>query len=84
MKFNNKKYILKLDTYDIIIIILLLLLLLLLIERLSLLTMTNLNQVREVLLFVCSKVAEETTLSSKLPIADNTRGLRKKALLVMP
>ena len=41
--------------------------------RLSLLTMTNLNQMRKVLLFVRSKKADETNLSSKLPIADRTR-----------
>ena len=39
----------------------------LLIVRL-LLTMTNPNQMREVLLFVCSKMADETNLSSKLPV----------------
>ena len=47
-------------------------------------TMTNPNQMCEVLLFVCSKMADETNLNSKLPIADRKRGLRKKALLVMP
>ena len=41
--------------------------------RLSLLTMTNPNQMREVLLFVCSKMADELNLSSKLPVADKTR-----------
>ena len=41
--------------------------------RLSLLTMTNLNQMREVLLFVCSKMADETNLSSNLSVADRTR-----------
>ena len=40
--------------------------------RLSLLTMTNPNQLCDVLLFVCSKMADETNLSSKLPIADRT------------
>ena len=35
--------------------------------------MTNLNQMLEVLLFVCSKMADETSLSSKLPVADRTR-----------
>ena len=34
--------------------------------------MTNPNQMREVLLFVCSKMADETNLSSKLPVADRT------------
>ena len=34
--------------------------------RLSLLTMTNPNQLCDVLLFVCSKMADETNLSSKL------------------
>ena len=41
--------------------------------RLSLLTMTNPNQLCNVLLFVCSKMADETNLSSKLPVADRTR-----------
>ena len=41
--------------------------------RLSLLTMTNPNQLCDVLLFVCSKMADETNLSSKLPVADRTR-----------
>ena len=40
---------------------------------LSLLTMTNPNQLCDVLLFVCSKMADETNLSSKLPVADRTR-----------
>ena len=41
--------------------------------RLSLLTMTNPNQLCAVLLFVCSKMADKTSLSSKLPVADRTR-----------
>ena len=41
--------------------------------RLSLLTMTNPNQLCDVFLFVCSKMADETNLSSKLPVADRTR-----------
>ena len=41
--------------------------------RLSLLTMTNPNQLCDVLFFVCSKMADETNLSSKLPVADRTR-----------
>ena len=41
--------------------------------RLSLLTMTNPNQLCDVLLFVCSKMADETNLSSKLLVADRTR-----------
>ena len=41
--------------------------------RLSLLTMTNPNQLGNVLLFVCSKMADETNLSSKLLVADRTR-----------
>ena len=41
-------------------------------RRLSLLTMTNPNQLCEVLLFVCSKIAYETNLSSKLPVADRS------------
>ena len=40
---------------------------------LSLLTMTNPNQLCDVLLFVCSKMADETNLSFKLPVADRTR-----------
>ena len=43
------------------------------IVRLSLLTMTNPNQMREVLLFVCIKMADEINLSSELPVADRTR-----------
>ena len=41
--------------------------------RLSLLTITNPNLMRAVLLFVCSKMADETNLSSKLPVADSAR-----------
>ena len=41
--------------------------------HLSLLTMTNPNQLCDVLLFVCSKMADETNLSSKLPFAGRTR-----------
>ena len=41
--------------------------------RLSLLTMTNPNQLCDVFLFVCSEMADETNLSSKLPVADRTR-----------
>ena len=41
--------------------------------RLSLLAMTNPNQLCDVLLFVCSKMADVTNLSSKLPVADRTR-----------
>ena len=37
------------------------------------LTMTSPNQTREVLLFVCSEMPDETNLSSKLPFADRTR-----------
>ena len=43
------------------------------IVRLSLLPMTSSNQLCDVLLFVCSKMADETSLSSKLPVADRTR-----------
>ena len=43
--------------------------------RLSLLTMTNPNQMREVLLFVWSKMADETNLSSKLLVADRPRAI---------
>ena len=39
----------------------------------SLLTMTNPNQRREVLLFVCSKMTDKTNLSSIPPVADWTR-----------
>ena len=46
---------------------------LILIVRLSLLTMTNPHQLCDVLLFVCSEMADETNLSSKLPVADRTR-----------
>ena len=41
--------------------------------RLSLLTMTNHNQLCDVLLFVCFKMADETNLSSKLLVADITK-----------
>ena len=41
--------------------------------HLSLLTMTNPNQLCDVLLFVCSKMADETNPSIKLPVADRTR-----------
>ena len=41
--------------------------------RLSLLTVTYPNQLCDVLLFVCSKMSDETNLSSKLPVADRTR-----------
>ena len=34
--------------------------------------MTNPNQMREVLLFVCFKMADGTNLSSKLPVADRS------------
>ena len=53
--------------------------------RLSLLTMTNPNQLCDVLLFMCSKMADETYFSSKLSVADRTREVwEKKALFVMP
>ena len=57
----------------IIIIIIIKCLINMLLVRLSLLTMTNPNQLCDVLLFVCSKMADETNLSSKLPVADRTR-----------
>ena len=41
--------------------------------HLPLLTMTNPNQLCDVLLFVYSKMADETNLSSTLPVADRTR-----------
>ena len=50
------------------------------IVRLSLLTMSNPNQIREVLLFVCSKMADETDLGSKLPVADRTREVWERKL----
>ena len=37
--------------------------------------MTNPNQLCDVLLFVCSKIADETNLNSKLPVADRTRNV---------
>ena len=40
---------------------------------LGLLTMINPNQLCDVLLFVCSKMANETNLSFKLPVADKTK-----------
>ena len=43
------------------------------IVRLSLLTMPNPNQMCEMLLFVCSKMVDETNLGYKLPFADRTR-----------
>ena len=50
---------------------------------LSLLTMINPNQMHEVLLFVCSKMADETNLSSKLPVADRTREVWGRKLLAL-
>ena len=38
----------------------------------SVMTMTNPIQMDEMLLFVCSKKADETNLSSKLPVADKS------------
>ena len=38
------------------------------------------NQMREVLLFLYSKISDETKLSSKLPVADRTCGVRGKKL----
>ena len=35
--------------------------------------MTNPSQLYDMLLFVCSKMVDETNLSSKLPVADRTR-----------
>ena len=40
----------------------------------SLLTMTNPNQLCDVLLFVCFKMADETNLSSKLQIEQERSG----------
>ena len=45
------------------------------IVRLSLQTMTNPIQLCDVLLFVCSKMADETNLSSKPLVADRTRAV---------
>ena len=42
--------------------------------------MTNPNQLCDVLLFVCSKMTDETNLSSKLPVADRTRKVRGRKL----
>ena len=50
------------------------------IVRLSLLTMTNLNHMREMLLFVCSKMADKTNSSSKLSVADRTTEVRARHL----
>ena len=47
------------------------------IVRLSILTMTNLNHMREMLLFVCSKMADS---SSKLSVADGTTEVRARQL----
>ena len=57
---RNVRYCVKLALWDMFV-------------RLSLLTMTNPYQLCDVLLFVCSKMADETNLSSKLPVADRTR-----------
>ena len=38
--------------------------------------MTSPNQLCDLLLFVCSKMADETNLSSKLPVADSLFVLR--------
>ena len=46
----------------------------------KILTMTNPNQLCDVLLFVCSKMADETNLSSKQPVADRTREVRGRKL----
>ena len=43
--------------------------------------MTNPNQLCDVLLSVCSKMAVETNLSSKLPVAD-TRFMQKVLSLI--
>ena len=48
--------------------------------RLSLLTMTNPNQLYDVLLFVCSKMADETNLSFQLPVADRAREVWRRKL----
>ena len=57
----------------IITIIIIIIIIIIFIVRLSLLTMTNPNQLCGVLLFVSSKMAVGTNLSSKLPVADRTR-----------
>ena len=43
--------------------------------------MTNPNQMCDVLLFVCSKMADETNLSSKLPIADRTKEVWRRKVM---
>ena len=48
--------------------------------HLSLLTLINPNQLCEVLVFVCSKMADQTNLSSKLPVADRTREVWERKL----
>ena len=50
------------------------------IVRLSLLTMTSIYHMREMLLFVCSKMADQTNSSSKLPVADGATVVRARQL----
>ena len=42
--------------------------------------MTNPNQLCDVLLFVCSKMADETNLSSKLPVIEQERSEEKSSV----
>ena len=42
--------------------------------------MTTLNHMREMLLFVCSKMADYTSSSSKLSVADGTTDARARQL----
>ena len=58
-------------------------LIVIIIVRLSLLTMTNLNYMREMLLFLCSKMADETNSSSKLSVADRTTEVRARQSLTL-
>ena len=44
--------------------------------------MTNPNQMCKVLLFVCSKMADETDLSSKMPVVDRTSSVDDALALV--
>ena len=48
--------------------------------QLSLLTMTTLNHMREMLLFVCSKMADQTNSCSKVSVADGTKEVRARQL----
>ena len=56
------------------------LILFIIIVYLSLLIVTNLNQMPEMLLFVCSRMVDETKISSKLLVADRTKEVRGRKL----